>query len=91
MKILSKSTGREYPSEYEWGKSSYWEYITILMLSKRNLSIEKFGSIKNVLIGDSSYPLNLIEFENGLEIYDEINSPSWAIEENDKLLNKYMR
>jgi len=56
-------------------------------LSTRELSLKDFGGIESVCIGDSGYPLCTITFKNGIEIYAENQSPLWAVEENDKILD----
>lgn len=89
MDIWIKATGEKYPEKYEWGKSDYWINIVNQILSKRNLSIKDFDGINNICIGDASYPINLITFNKGLlSVYDEINSPPWTAEENNKILMK---
>lgn len=91
MKILVRSSGETYPSIYEWGKEQYWIANVQLMLSKRGLDFNSFGDIKSVYIGDSNNPFNIIRFENGLELYDEVNSPDWAVKENDIALSSYLK
>ena len=85
------TTGKIYPAKYEWGKSEFWIDETTKILSVRGLSLKQFDGIDRVDIGDSSYPYTIIRFKNGVEIYAEGQSPSWAIEENDKILNRYQR
>ena len=38
-----------------------------------------------VLIGDPSYPANIIIMKDGTEFYDELNSPKWAFETNQEV------
>lgn len=84
-------TGKIYPEKYEWGKSEFWIDEATKILSTRGLSLKQFNGIDRVDIGDSGYPYTMIKFKNGVEIYAEGQSPSWAVEENNKILNRYKR
>lgn len=86
MYIYTKATGEIYSKEYKWGKSEFWIDEATKILSNRGLSLKKFGGIDNVCLGDSSYPIIMITFKNGIELYAEEQSPFWAVEENNKIL-----
>lgn len=86
MLIIIKATGKVYPEKYEWGKEAFWNKEASNILEKRGLSLVSVGGIRQVLIGNSSEPVTTIEFNNGVEIYAENQSPPWAKEENDKIL-----
>lgn len=88
MKILSRCTGEIFPEKYEWGKEEYWK--DRLCEIYRNHGVKTLvptEEIRMVIVGDSSYPANIIIMENGTEFYDELNSPRWAFKENQKAFN----
>ncbi|HAT4161034.1 hypothetical protein [Clostridium perfringens] len=88
MKIFSRCTGEIFPKKYEWGKEEYWK--DRLCEIYRNHGVKALApaeEIKMVLIGDPSYPANIIIMKDGTEFYDELNSPRWAFKENQKVFN----
>ncbi|HAT4232627.1 TPA: hypothetical protein I9006_000991 [Clostridium perfringens] len=88
MKILSRCTGEIFPEKYEWGKEEYWKDRLCEIYRNHGVKIlAPTEEIRMVLVGDSSYPANIIIMENGTEFYDELNSPRWAFKENQKVLN----
>ena len=86
MKIIDMR-GQKYPSKYEWGKEEYWNKVLREMMNVR--LITDYPKIEKIYVGDSSNPYNEIYLEDGTMLYDEFNSPIWAIEENDKVLVKF--
>lgn len=88
MRIWLRGTGEIYPEKYEWGKPEFWIDEVTKILSSRGLKLEDFKGISEVYIGSCSEPYTTIRFNNGIEIYAENQSPLWAIDENDMILNK---
>ncbi|HFD2035886.1 TPA: hypothetical protein ACF2DS_000757 [Clostridium perfringens] len=88
MKIFKKCTGEIYSQEYEWGKEEYWkERLCEIYRNHRVKTLAPTEEIKMVLIGDPSYPVNIIIMKDGTEFYDELNSPKWAFKENQEVFN----
>lgn len=87
FKIINRY-GKEYPNIYEDGQMEF--YLTHVKIMEQRHSIV-LPKIKKVFIGDSSYPVTEIHFEDGLILYDEEFSPPWAIKENKKTLKRWLR
>ncbi|MBO3389657.1 hypothetical protein [Clostridium perfringens] len=88
MKILSRCTGEIFPEKYEWGKEEYWkERLCEIYRNHGVRTLAPIEEIRMVLIGDSSYPANIIIMKDGIEFYDELNSPKWAYEVNQEAFN----
>lgn len=85
MRILDRYN-KKYPNNYEWGKEKYWEEQLSKIWKRKGIKTKPFG-IEKVEIGDASFPIVIIQLENGLRLYDEENCPPWAAEENDKILS----
>lgn len=66
--VLLFSTKEVYPSNYSDGKHELFVNRVKNMERKYGVSLP---NIKQVLIGDSAYPINEIHFEDGLVLLDE--------------------
>ncbi|NFE93701.1 hypothetical protein FDB52_02915 [Clostridium botulinum] len=87
MEIWERATGKEYSKEHEWGKEEYWNNQVSNILKR--IGLEGMFEIVDVCLGNASYPVNEIKLNNGLMIFDEENSPTWAKNKNNEILNQY--
>ncbi|MBY6973069.1 UNVERIFIED_ORG: hypothetical protein B2H98_13165 [Clostridium botulinum] len=85
MEIWERATGKEYSKEHEWGKEEYWNNQVSNILKR--IGLEVIFEIVDVCLGNASYPVNEIKLNNGLMIFDEENSPTWAKNKNNEILN----
>ncbi|EKN42997.1 hypothetical protein [Clostridium botulinum] len=87
MRIIDMN-GKECPKDLEWGQEKYWQDRLMEIWSNHGVKgIAPTNEIESVHVGNASYPLNEIILKDGKKFYDELNSPSWAYEENQKMLN----
>lgn len=86
MKIYN-AEGDKYPNDLEWGKEEYWKERIAEIFDRNNMKdIVNINEIDRVCIGNSSYPINRMYLKNGMILYDELNSPQWVLDENEKTL-----
>ena len=74
--------------EYDdFGLHKRWvDGLNNILIRNKIKDIDNY-KISKCLVGDSSYPVAEIKLENGITIYLEDGSPSWAKEENDKVFS----
>lgn len=87
FKILFFRDKKDYPIKHEDGKHELFLNRVKDMEVKYDVSLPE---IKQVLIGDSEYPMNEIHFDDGLVLLDEVASLTNAQKENKQKIEEWL-